>query len=421
MRITVLTPYLPYEGVPHAGGAFLHAYLRHVRATAEVRVLAPALDENVEAVARARLDGLDIHLVELDDAPPLLPRRMVNRARTLAGGLMLEAALERDFRARAPWALAAASDIVEIQWSHFLPFVGDVRRAAPRVPVSVMLHDVATQVLRRRAVEASLSRERRYARVMVRRAARREPRLLNRSDVAWVFSDADRRLLRALGVHIPVGVVDPPLELPDPPVGAALAPCALFTGYLRRAPNHEAATWLLDRVWPLVLAAQPDARLVIAGAEPPPDLVSRSGPSVTITGYVDDLEPFYRSARVFVAPLRSGAGLKFKVPQAMIYGLPVVATSVAAEGVADRSGPGVFAAVTDEPREMAAAVAGLLADPARAREIGVRARAWALDAYAFGASVERVLASYRELMDAEIGRASPSVASLSAGRSPSPP
>ena len=78
-----------------------------------------------------------------------------------------------------------------------------------------------------------------------------------------------------------------------------------------------------------------------------------------MTGYVDDLDPFYRDAFVFVAPLRLGAGLKFKVLDAMAYGLPVVATSVAAEGILEQCGPGCFAAVTDDPRRMAEAIVKL--------------------------------------------------------------
>jgi glycosyltransferase involved in cell wall biosynthesis len=423
VRLTVLTPYLPYPGVPHAGGTFLYEYLQRMRDHARVRLIAPALDDNLAALSRARDAGLDVRLVSLDSRARPLRRRAVDRAATLLSGFALEAQVERSFRRGAPWSELAGSDVVEIQWSQFLPFVPDVRRAAPRTPISVMVHDVTTQMLARRAAEAPQRRERRYARVMAARARRREPRLLNRGDVAWTFSDWDRSVLRTLGVCVPVHVVEPPLVVPARPPGTASEPCVLFTGYLRRAPNHESLLWFLDEVWPLVVARVPAARFVAAGADPPAALRARASPSVRITGYVEDLDPFYRSARAFVAPLRSGAGLKFKVPQAMLYGLPVVATPVAAEGVIDRSGPDAFAAVTDDPKAMAAALADLIVDPDLGRSSGARGRAWALGAHDFSASVDRVLAVYRGLTgdDAEERVSSPTVASLSAERHPIPP
>jgi glycosyltransferase involved in cell wall biosynthesis len=260
-----------------------------------------------------------------------------------------------------------------------------------------MVHDVMSESLARRALVAGVRRERWYARLMVARARRREPRLLNAADVGWVFSGKDRSLLADLGVRVPLHVLDPPLHVPRLDPGHASAPSVLFTGYMRRTPNFEGALWFLDHVWPAVARRVPGARFVLAGADPPSALRARAGPTVHVTGFVEDLDPWYRAARVFVAPLHSGAGLKFKVPQAMLYGLPVVATPVAAEGIVERSGHGAFGVVTHDPRAMAQTLVELLEDPRRARAIGARARAWALAAHDFEAGVERVLATYREL------------------------
>jgi len=166
---------------------------------------------------------------------------------------------------------------------------------------------------------------------------------------------------------------------------------------MSRVDNHAAAMWFLDRVWPHVRDAVPDARFVVAGSKPRAELANVMDTSVTVTGWVDDLSVWYRQAAVFVAPLRSGAGLKFKIPQAMLHGLPVVATPIAAEGIVEDSGDDAFAIVTDDPERMARCIIGLLTDEKRARAVGERAKEWALDHYSFERTVADLIDHLEQL------------------------
>jgi glycosyltransferase involved in cell wall biosynthesis len=93
----------------------------------------------------------------------------------------------------------------------------------------------------------------------------------------------------------------------------------------------------------------------------------------------------------------SGAGYKFKVPQAMSYGLPVVATPIAAEGLIAESGLEIFAVVTADPDEMASAIVALLTDIERATRIGRAGRRWVED-HLNPRSLEEVILVYRSLV-----------------------
>jgi glycosyltransferase involved in cell wall biosynthesis len=75
---------------------------------------------------------------------------------------------------------------------------------------------------------------------------------------------------------------------------------------------------------------------------------------VRVMGYVPDIDPLFQSVRVFVAPLRFGAGTKGKIGDALAYGLPVVTTSIGAEGFALTTGD--TAIIADEPQAFAASV-----------------------------------------------------------------
>lgn len=112
----------------------------------------------------------------------------------------------------------------------------------------------------------------------------------------------------------------------------------LFVGGFRHAPNRDAARWLLEEVLPLVRRELGPIPVQLVGEEPPSELLGLADPGA-FTGAVDDLEPYWRRARVSVAPLRWGAGLKGKVHESLARGVPCVVTRVAAEGfdaVADR-------------------------------------------------------------------------------------
>jgi glycosyltransferase involved in cell wall biosynthesis len=174
-------------------------------------------------------------------------------------------------------------------------------------------------------------------------------------------------------------VLNPPLDDEDMPADprseAPGEPVVLFVGALWRSENEDAALWLLREIWPRVRAKLPEARLVIAGADPTAPV--REGvmatEGATLTGHVDSLAEYYRRASVAVAPLRFGAGVKLKAVVAMMWGVPVVATSVGAEGV---EGPDVFVAVEDDADSFAAAVAGVLTDPGPRLEVAASAHAW---------------------------------------------
>jgi GT2 family glycosyltransferase len=137
----------------------------------------------------------------------------------------------------------------------------------------------------------------------------------------------------------------------------------LFVAGFAHPPNVDAARWLVESIMPRVWASHPQARLALVGANPTSDVLALAGERVEVTGFVSDdaLARRYRHARVAVVPLRYGAGVKSKVVEALQQGLPLVTTTVGAQGL-----PGVEAAcaVADDVDGIAAGIARLLDDDA---------------------------------------------------------
>jgi|GEM_PF-231180 len=114
----------------------------------------------------------------------------------------------------------------------------------------------------------------------------------------------------------------------------------LFVAGFGHPPNVDGALWFVREVLPLVREVYPDITLTLAGSKPTEEVLALSSDRIRVTGFVSDevLESLYRSARVAIAPLRFGGGMKGKVLEAMRYGLPLVTTSVGLQGLSEAEG-----------------------------------------------------------------------------------
>jgi len=228
-------------------------------------------------------------------------------------------------------------------------------------------------------------------------ALREERRVLSLADAAVVFSERDRRGLaqgsrpaRAELVTIPLGWEVPPAAL-DP--DGAEPPTLLFVGNFIHPPNVAAARTLARAILPRVRQLRPDVRLEIVGNSPPPEVVALASDAVLVTGTVASVAPHLNRAAAVVAPLTIGGGTRVKVLEALAAGKAVVASTRAAEGISARAGEELI--VADGETATAAAIVRLLEDRSARRELGARARAWALRELSFAGMAAR----YEELYE----------------------
>ncbi len=208
-----------------------------------------------------------------------------------------------------------------------------------------------------------------------------------RADVTTFVSEAEARLfrdatglpnIRALSNGIDFEHFDPegdfaPLSAKERGEG----PMLLFTGQMDYPPNIDAVRWFAREVLPLV----PEARLVIAGRAPTPDVTALAGERVIVTGAVADMRSWLTAADVVVAPLRIARGIQNKVLEAMAMARPVVASPAAFEGIEAEAGRDLI--VADGAEAMAAAVRELLADLCRCLSIGQAARRLVVGSYSW--------------------------------------
>jgi sugar transferase (PEP-CTERM/EpsH1 system associated) len=210
-----------------------------------------------------------------------------------------------------------------------------------------------------------------------RRLLQWERRLALRAQCTLVSTESERqdcmRLIPGARVEMLRNGVD--LEYFTPAAAAPSEPQIVFTGVMDYFPNVQAVTSFCDEIFPLVARAVPHATFVIVGARPTRRVLALGRrPGVTVTGPVPDVRPYLRRSAVAVAPLLLARGVQNKVLEAMATGLPVVSTPAAFQGAGAPEGEGIL--VARSPRDFAELVVQLLHDPARAGELGRRARAF---------------------------------------------
>ena len=177
----------------------------------------------------------------------------------------------------------------------------------------------------------------------------------------------------------------------------------LFIGSFQHPPNRHALTYFIERVLPTVRAARPAVRLLVAGAQAPPNFAATlSAPGVEFLGRVEDIRELYARCAVFVCPILSGSGIRVKLLEAFAAGIPAVSTALGAEGLAGESGEIVEPAET--PEAFAAATLSLLNDPERARAMARRARREVEKNWSADLRTAKLEQHYREVLRGKLQR-----------------
>jgi GT2 family glycosyltransferase len=248
-------------------------------------------------------------------------------------------------------------DVIVLSRAHvaeeMLPFC---RKYAPTTPVifdTVDLHFVRHQR------EAALSQDRRTHR-KAEAMETLELRLGAESDAILVVSPDEKQILEEKLPRQRIAVVSNIHK-----VRASIPPFEsrrdfLFIGGFEHTPNEDSALWFCTEIMPRILEQLPAARFHIIGNKMPGSIRALAGDHVVIHGYVEDVTPFFESCLLSVAPLRFGAGVKGKTNQSMSFGVPVVSTSIGAEGMYLTHEKNIL--IAEDPQEFAAQVIRLHRD-----------------------------------------------------------
>ena len=260
-------------------------------------------------------------------------------------------------------ALLAATefDTVQLVSVHLIEYLNLIR-AVPRRPAVIMdWHNIESELMFRYAAQTSNWVRRAIARRTAVLLQGVERRAIDNCDGITVVSERERTQLRACHPNANVHVVRNGMDCASyscPDRRTAAPETLLFVGSMDYYANVDAVTGFVREVWPELSKRNPGLTFVIAGSKPTAAVRALASDRVRVTGTVDDIRPFYRTATVVVVPLRVGGGTRLKILEAMAAGVPVVSTRLGAEGLTVEDGKTIRLA--DSAGEMVISIDRLL-------------------------------------------------------------
>lgn len=159
--------------------------------------------------------------------------------------------------------------------------------------------------------------------------------LASQADEVWVVSEAEKELLAEIAPCLSVNVVSLVHDVLPASKGFEEREGLLFIGSFSHPPNIDAMRFYFEKIHPQVREKLGPVKFYVIGANPPKELNRwvKEFSEVELTGYVEDIRPYFEKVRMSVAPLRYGAGIKGKINSSMSFGVPVITTSIGAEGM----------------------------------------------------------------------------------------
>lgn len=379
-NVTSISYAIPYVGIDHAGGEYVRRHLHHLAKYVNIRLVSFSIEDNLKAKDRVGSYISTLVLVPRPSWGTTIPGRAIRRVFRSYIPLIPQPDLSWQLTRRDEVKMEISnSDVVEFQYLEYFHLAKFAHRHSQNVKLVGIIHDIVSERQIRFIATRSWLVRKTVGLVSIRSTLFLQRRFCNNMDVLLVFNENTKEKLRQLGVVADIEIARPPLHdavMPSPEnLSIAEANNVVFVGAFDRPENEQGAIWLIEKVWPIVKESVVSATLQIVGAHPSEIITgaANSADDVVVTGYVEDLANFYREAGVVVVPLLRGAGVKFKTLTAMLWGRPVVATPIGAEGIADDS---YYLAVTSDPHEFANAIISGLTDKDTSSTIARRAYEW---------------------------------------------
>jgi glycosyltransferase involved in cell wall biosynthesis len=358
------------------------------------------IQEHEERLRRLWSPTVSIRLAPtlIEDEPPTLWQRLGRGvfdfdAQPIARPANTEAAV-----GAVSAALDARPDIILAHRLSSMCVLMALARLAPektrRAPLFFDMDDIEHLAWSRRLLHDPGWPAERLQLLQVPRLMLAEIQAIRLAAATFVCSEADRRYLARFPGIDRVQTVHNSVNFPHLDDGDASEPLVLFVGTMGFRPNAQAVDSLVQEIWPAVRARVPAARLVVIG--PGRELTASyrlADQSVIFTGFVDDLEPWYRRARVVCCPIHHGAGTRVKIIEAAAHAKAIVSTRLGAEGLNFEDGCEII--LRDTPAALAQACVHLLGDPQVAARLGRAALQKARGTYERGTIVDQLAGIFR--------------------------
>lgn len=343
-KILYLSMSIPYNNVPHAGGKTFNYYINSFAEDTnnEVTLIAKVLPEeekkvnNINPKIRTLLVRTPQNTVKKYFAYLKSINSKFNPLYPYGNVLTKEIFDQIEQQLEILTKEEYYPDVIILEWTWMLLFIDKVKKFYPRAKYVASEHDVSFLGAKRELDRANGVRKL-YRKLFYYNLKKRELDCIKKCDYVVTHNNKDKNILLDNGVeNAKLGTIVPYFEKPKGVIREHVENDIVFYGAMNRYENEISVKWFIKNVMPKINDL--DVKYIIVGNKPSEELKKYSSEKVILTGFVEDVQPYFAKAKCLAAPIQAGAGIKVKILEAMAMGVPVLTNSIGIEGIDARDG-----------------------------------------------------------------------------------
>lgn len=287
-------------------------------------------------------------------------------------------------------------DLVHIEHLH-MAYCGQYVASKYSLPVLLRFHNVESVILRRYLNFEKDPFRQLFIRFQYERLYNYEKKIIKYFDKCIMISERDKEIVEIINPQVKVTAINPGMDIISSKRQPVQPHEILFVGTMDWLPNEDAMLWFTNLVFPLIQQEIKDIKLVLVGSNPSFKIRSlSSGTTITVQGKVRDVRPYHERASVFIVPLRSGSGIRIKIIEALLMKVPVVSTTIGAEGMGLKNEKHIR--IADDEVSFAQAVVSFLSEPGYAKRVSQRGYVFARENYDPYRKAEQFVREYHDMV-----------------------
>ena len=286
-------------------------------------------------------------------------------------------------------------DVIHLESLFVTPYIATIRRLS-KAKIVLRSHNLEYMIWERLAKKSGNPAKKIYLNVLAKQLKKYELNTLKHVDGIVSISSEDGDKYKKVNpeakiINIPFGI-----DLEEYEPGKELKNNVFFhLGSLSWKPNLEGVLWFLKNIWPTFYDKNPDTTFLLAGREIPQSITEMNVPGVEIVGEVDNAKEFILNSGTMVVPLRAAGGIRVKIIEGMALGVPVISTTVGAEGINCKDNHNIL--IANEKKDFIKKMEACL-DSSFQKRIGNQARQLIVQEHDNQLLTQRLIWFYNELL-----------------------
>lgn len=392
---------VPYDNIGHAGGKTHNYLIKYFQKKRDNQVYLISFAQEFEE------EKIDLNHYGIEYAVKIvrnhtfeaIPRKLVTLMSVFSKAIGDGPAWMRSYireQANIYKKKYGLPDVVILQWTSIGNQIKWLKRIFPNTKFVIIEEDVS-YLKTRRKMELQRGIVKKIAKMHYKISKQHELDSLCKADLVVVNNPKDYRLVVGDGIEAQKIFIYPPYFYDlSGSVRNKTNHDILYYGAMQRPENNEAALWFINKIFDSIIESVPDARFIVVGNKPTKELQARASDKIVITGFVDDICPYFESSLCCVAPLMMGAGVKLKIIEAMSSGIPVLTNDIGIEGIDAMAGRDYLHCTTAD--DYIQAVVNLANNEDEAKRIGMNGKEYIRENYDREKSVDSLYKRFCELL-----------------------